>query len=78
MLDRVDALLADETLALAPPNAATLQILATVRLLAAFSDLQPLLHGHASAAHANRLFPDYPVELPRFMDPDWLGLLGTG
>ena len=78
MLDRVDALLADETLSLEPPNAATLQILATVRLLAAFADLQPLLGGHTSAAHANHLFADYPVELPRFMDPEWLALLRTG
>jgi glutathione S-transferase len=74
MLDRVDRLLADGTLTLEPPNAATFQVLATVRLLDAFKDLRPMVREHACAEPANRLFPDYPVELPSFMDAEWLGL----
>jgi glutathione S-transferase len=73
MLERVDGLLADGTLALEPPSAATLQLLATVRLLDAFTDLRPMVREHACAEPANRLFPDYKVELPSFMDADWLG-----
>jgi glutathione S-transferase len=75
MLDRVDLLLRDGTLALEPPNAATLQVLATVRLLDAFTDLRPLVREHACAEPASRLFADYPVELPPFMGPEWLALL---
>jgi glutathione S-transferase len=72
MLDRVDALLADGTLTLDPPNAATLQILATVRLLDAFEDLHDHVGAHACAAPARELFADYPARLPRCLDPEWL------
>jgi glutathione S-transferase len=75
MLERVDALLADGTLSLEPPNAATLQVLATVRLLDSCEDLRPMVRRHACAEPANRLFPDYPVELPPFMDAEWLAPL---
>ncbi len=71
-LDRVDHLLEDGTLTLDPPNAATLQILATVRLWAAFEDLTELVHAHACAAPAMELFPRYPVELPPFLKQEWL------
>lgn len=72
LLDRVDRLLADGTLTLDPPNAATLQILATVRLLDAFEDLHDHVASHACAAPARELFADYPARLPRVLDPDWL------
>jgi glutathione S-transferase len=72
LLDRVDRLLADGTLTLDPPNAATLQILATVRLVDAFEDLHDHVATHACAAPARELFADYPARLPRVLDPDWL------
>ncbi len=72
MLDRVDRLLADGTLKLDPPNAAALQILATVRLLDAFEDLHDHVGAHGCAAPARELFADYPVRLPRCLDPEWL------
>jgi glutathione S-transferase len=72
MLDRVDRLMVDGTLALDPPNAATLQILATVRLLDAFQDLHDHVATHACAAPARQLFADYPARLPRVLDPEWL------
>lgn len=72
LLDHADQLLADGTLALDPPNAATLQVLATVRVLDAFEDLREHVRSHACAEPARELFADYPGELPSFLDPDWL------
>jgi glutathione S-transferase len=70
MLDRVDALLDDGTLALDPPNAAAFQVLCTVRALDAFSDFHELVGAHPAAAAARRLFPRYPEPIPRFLPPD--------
>ena len=76
MLDRVDALLRDGTLVVAPPNAATLQILSTVRALDAFSDFHDLVTAHPCAAAAHQLFPRYPGPVPRFLPPDLAALIG--
>jgi glutathione S-transferase len=46
------------------PNAADLQIGATVRVLLPIADLRPLLAGTAAERIAMRLFPDYPGEVP--------------
>jgi glutathione S-transferase len=67
LLDRVDRLLADGTLALDPPNAATLQILVTVNLLGRFADLADLVAAHACGAPARELFPRYRAEVPPFL-----------
>jgi hypothetical protein len=72
LLDHVDHLLGDGTLTLEPPNAATLQILASVRMLVAFDDLRGLVESHACAAPARRIFPDYPEPLPPFLPAGWL------
>ncbi len=72
MLDHVDRLLAEGTLTLDPPNAATIQLLATVRLLAAFEDLQAMVQARACAEPADRLFAEYKVAVPRFIPSDWL------
>jgi glutathione S-transferase len=72
LLDYVDRLLGDGTLALDPPNAATLQIMASVRLMARFADLAELVASHACAEPARELFPHYRAELPPFLDPAWL------
>jgi glutathione S-transferase len=72
MLDRADQLLADGTLTLDPPNAATLQVLATVRALDAFEDLRALIAAHACAESARTLFADYEGNVPPFLDADWL------
>lgn len=72
MLDRADRLLADGTLALDPPNAATLQVLVTVKALDAFEDLRDLTGAHACAEPARTLFADYEGNLPPFLDADWL------
>jgi glutathione S-transferase len=72
LLDRVDELLGDGTLTLDPPNAATLQIMASVNLMGRFADLAELVASHACAKPAGELFPHYRGELPPFLDTEWL------
>ena len=72
MLDRVDALLADGTLSVAAPNAATLQVLSTVRALHAFTDLHAAVDLHPAAQAAREVFPEYPGPVPRFIPRAWL------
>ena len=72
MLDRVDALLADGVLAIDEPNAATLQVLCSVRALDTFADLHDQVAAHPCAAAARRLFPAYPEPVPPFLPPGWL------
>jgi glutathione S-transferase len=67
LLTRVDELLAEGTLTPAAPNAATVQILSTVRLLDLLADLHPLVAQHPCAGPAADLFPDYPGPMPRFL-----------
>jgi glutathione S-transferase len=73
-LDRADALLSDGVLAVEPPNAATLQVLCSVRALDAFADLHDHVASHPCAARARELFPGYPEPVPRFLPPDWLNV----
>jgi glutathione S-transferase len=72
LLDHVDRLLADGTLTLDPPNAATLQIMASVNLIGGFADLAELVASHACAEPARELFPHYRTQLPPFLDTKWL------
>jgi hypothetical protein len=77
LLDRVDELLSDGTLTTDPPNAATLEVLTSVRLLDAIEDLHPLVSTHPCAAVAHELFPRYPGSLPPFLPADWLPQAAT-
>ncbi|MBV9339103.1 MAG: glutathione S-transferase N-terminal domain-containing protein [Solirubrobacterales bacterium] len=72
LLDHVDRLIGDGTLTLDPPNAATLQIMASVNLLGRFADLAELVASHASAEPARELFRRYRAGFPPFLDPEWL------
>lgn len=67
-LDRVDQLIADGVIGDPDaPNAADFQIAPSIRALAGFSDLLPLLAGRPCDAHARRLMPRFPegrIELP--------------
>ena len=72
LLDHVDGLLGDGTLTVDPPNAATLQIMASVNLLGRFADLAELVASHACAEPARELFPNDRAGLPPFLDPEWL------
>ena len=72
LLEHADRLLAASTLSLDPPNAATLQVLSTVRTLCAFTDLRELVSSHACAEPALALFGHPQQELPNVIPPDWL------
>jgi glutathione S-transferase len=72
LLAHVDRLLDDGTLTLDPPNAAALQIMASVNLMGRFADLAELVASHACAEPARKLFPKYRTELPPFLNPGWL------
>jgi glutathione S-transferase len=72
LLDHVDGLLEDGTLTVDPPNAAALQIMASVNVMGRFADLAELVASHACAEPARELFPRYRAELPSFLDPEWL------
>jgi glutathione S-transferase len=64
-LDHVDTLIAEEVIGdPACPNAADLQIGASIALLSCFDDLLPLLEGRPCKALADRLFPDFPGHVP--------------
>lgn len=59
-LDQADTRLAEGVLVTTPANAATLQVLSSVRALDAFADLHDHVASHPCAAAARELFPDYP------------------
>ena len=71
LLAHVDELLAAGTIGGEQPNAADLQILTTVRSLAAFADLAPMLAGSALAA-AERVVPAPPGTVPPALPRAWL------
>jgi glutathione S-transferase len=72
LLDTADALLADGTLSTDQPNAATLQVLASVRSLDSFTDLAELVGNRPSAAAARELFPAFSEPIAPFLPPEWL------
>ena len=63
-LRRVEGWLDDGTLGREAPNAADLQIGATLRVLLTVGDLLPLIEGRAGERIARACFPDYPGEIP--------------
>jgi glutathione S-transferase len=72
VLDSADALLADGTLSTEQPNAATLQVLSSIRSLDGFTDLAGVVGGRPSSAAARELFPAFSGPIPSFLPPDWL------
>ena len=63
-LDHVDELAAEGIIGGDEPNAADLQIGATLRVLLTVGDLQPLIEGRPGEEIARRWFPDYPGHIP--------------
>lgn len=61
-LDHVDALIDEGVIGGPQPNAADLQIGASLRLLGTFADVQPLLSPRPAWQLARRAFPTYPGE----------------
>jgi glutathione S-transferase len=64
MLDRVDAYVAEGILAGEQPNAADLQIGATLSVLLTVGDLHPLIEGRAAEQVARKWFDDRPGLVP--------------
>jgi glutathione S-transferase len=63
-LAHVDALVADGVIGGEAPNAADLQIGATLRVLLTVGDIAPLVESCAGAESARRWFPDYAGAIP--------------
>jgi glutathione S-transferase len=63
-LDRVDGWISEGVMGGEQPNAADLQIGASIRFLGTFADVRPLLEGRPCWALARRLWPEYPGEMP--------------
>jgi glutathione S-transferase len=72
-LDRVDAWIAAGTMGGEPPNAADLQIGASIALLNTHVDLRPLLGGRPSLEAALQEFSDFPGRTPAGTIPqEWV------
>ncbi|MEA2171386.1 MAG: hypothetical protein QOF76_4686 [Solirubrobacteraceae bacterium] len=63
-LDHIDALIADGVIGGEEPNAADLQIGATLRVLRIVGDLDAAFAGRPSEDLGHRWFPDYPGRIP--------------
>ena len=73
LLDRADALIEAGTIGGERPNAADLQVGASVALLLKLEDLRPALEGRPCADLARRLFPRYAGAVPAGAVPaEWL------
>src|SRR3954447_5220368 len=62
-LDRIDDLIDERVVDVQNPNAATFQVLCSVRSLMGFEDFQGLIDGRRSAPAARELYPDFPEAL---------------
>jgi len=71
-LERIDGMIAEGVLGAEQPNAADLQIGATIRLLLSIGDVSVLVQAHPAASLA-RYFPPLPGEVPAgALPPAWL------
>src|SRR4051795_272509 len=73
LLDHVDELIDGGVIGGETPNAAGLQIAASVRLLLTFADLRDAIDGREAGRLARRLIPRYPGDVPADTLPsDWI------
>lgn len=63
LLDKIDGWIADGVLGVAEPNAADLQIAASLRLLMTMRDLRPIVEPRPAGVLALRIFPDFPGDV---------------
>jgi glutathione S-transferase len=69
LLDRIDELYGDRVLTRDSPNAATIQVLSSVRALLGMSDFAEQVGARSYAEQARELFPHFPPQLiPPFVD----------
>lgn len=71
VLDQVDELVANGTLSLEQPNAATFQIGTSIRALGIFAQMDPLLAGRPCGDIARSVLPEYP-QSPAELPSEWL------
>ncbi len=72
MLQRIDDWIADGVLGGEEPNAADLQIGASLRLLMTMDDVRPAIESRPAGALAMRAAPEYPGRMPPILPPAWL------
>ena len=76
VLDHVDGLIADGTIGGETPNAADLQIAASIALMLKLEDLRPYVESRPAGGLARRLFPHQVGSIPAGALPaDWLSEL---
>jgi glutathione S-transferase len=69
LLDRIDELYGDRVLTRDSPNAATIQVLSSVRALLGMSDFAEQVGARSYAEQARELFPHFPPQLiPPFVE----------
>jgi len=72
MLQLVDDWIAEGVLGGEQPNAADLQIAASLRLLMTLRDLREPIAARPAGALAMRFVPDYPGDAPPILPAAWL------
>jgi glutathione S-transferase len=77
-MDRIDGWIGDGTLGAEPPNAADLQIGASVALLSTIADVRPALAGRPALELAERHFAEFPGKVEEGTLPaEWLAPLSA-
>ena len=74
-LKRIDDWIAEGVLGSDPPNAADLQIGASIRLAMTLDDLRPAIAARPAGELAMRAIPDFPGQAPPILPPAWLASL---
>jgi glutathione S-transferase len=71
-LQRIDDWIAEGVLGSDPPNAADLQIAASLRLAMTLDDLRPAIESRPAGEMARRAVPDFPGRAAPVLPPGWL------
>jgi glutathione S-transferase len=71
-LDRVDSWIGDGVLGAEPPNAADLQIAASLRLAMTLDDLREAIERRPAGELAVRAIPEFTGHVPAVLPPAWL------
>ena len=71
-LERIDDWIAEGVLGSDAPNAADLQIAASLRLALTLDDLRPAIAERPAGALAVRAIPEFPGRAPPVLPPSWL------
>jgi glutathione S-transferase len=71
-LQRIDDWIAEGVLGGEPPNAADLQIAASLRLAMTLDDLWPAIESRPAGQMALRAIPDFPGHAAPVLPPAWI------